>query len=76
MSLPQTLQKYSSKLSGGVDVDPDGWKQIFTKDGWQFATDPLCPMHIAGAATVTELARYCRSIVKCACADCKKAGKI
>lgn len=57
--LPKTLQRFKDKLSGGMDEDPDGWKTIFTKPGYQFDTDAWHPMHVFGAATITELAAAC-----------------
>lgn len=70
--LPKSLQRYSNKLSGGMDVDSDGWKSIWTKPGWQFNTDPWSEMHYCGEATVKELVDRCKAIIPCECADCKK----
>jgi hypothetical protein len=70
-TLPTSLKRYANRLDGGVDVDQDGWKTIYARNGWQFDTDPLTPMHIAGADTVRELALCCKYMIRCDCKECK-----
>lgn len=70
--LPSVLRRFEGKLSDGVDTDQDGWLSIWTKSGFQFDTDPLCPIHYHGAATLKELVSACKEIKPCKCEECKK----
>lgn len=71
MTIPKTLQRFSSKIQSMDDErDTQNGYWIYLRRGWKSGNDPIGCVHQEHEDTLTALVGRMYSVLPCDCAEC------